>query len=455
MARERSTTDWWGGSLSQFTLRIFVALLLGVLLLAMWTLREALLLAFLAVLLAIAFQGPVRRLERWGLHRSLSILVTLAGLVLLLVVVGNMIVTVFVEQSRELIDQLPDAAEQARLEYEDLTAQYTWLPNVDWDQLTSEDASDFVTEQAGNLSRNIFPFLSGVGGVVANVVFVLFIALFFVGDPTDYVEGALSLVPRSYRPRALEILTRLENTLRAWFIGQMISMTMLGTMIFLLDAVILDLPSPLALGVIAGVMEFVPNFGSILSVVPAVLVALAKDPGLVPWVIVAYIGTQQVQSNLIMPRIMARQIELPAATVLMAQLIAAALFGFLGLLLAVPLTVVVMVLTREIYVRDALNSGRVRVETHYARDGSKHPVVISEAFRPDQLSPGEAAQLQAQGMDPFEYREGQVVEIVTPASPALEQTARNQQAVWLALLVLIAAQALALVRGLLAGGKQS
>ena len=181
----------------------------------------------------------------------------------------------------------------------------------------------------------------------------------------------------------------------------------------------------------------------------ALLIALAEDPALVPWVILVYLGTQQIQSNLIGPRLMSRQVDLPAAIVLISQVIASALFGFMGLLLAVPLAVVIMILIKEVYVTDMLNSRNARLETHFRPDGGEYFVVTTTAFRPEKLSPGEAARLMAQGRDPFEAAEGQIVEIITPPSPTAERAARGQQMVWVALLGLVVAQGLALLRSLI------
>lgn len=436
-------------SLTEYTLRLALTLFIIILLLAMWRLRDALMLTFLAAIVAIALQMPVNRLQRMGLSRGTSVIASMAGLVLIITLFFVLLVPVFVTQIRDLVDELPDAVEQAREEYDSQVEKHDWLPKVDWDKITEGSASDFVMEQAGQLSRNIFPFLTGVGGLIANLIFVFFIALFFVTDPANYLEGLLALVPNGYRPRALEIFVQLGETLRRWFIGQLISMTMSGILIGLVTGVILGLPNPVALGMISGVMEFVPNFGSILSVIPGVLIALAKDPALAPWVVVAYLITQQIQSNVIMPRIMSRQVSMPAATVLIAQVLAAALFGFLGLLLAVPLAVVVMVLLREIYVFDVLNTRSAQIEVRQRTDGVAYPVVVTVPYRPARLTPGEAANLAAQGQDPFQVADGQIVEIITPVSPALEQTARSQQVVWVALLALVAAQGMALVRTLL------
>jgi len=218
---------------------------------------------------------------------------------------------------------------------------------------------------------------------------------------------------------------------------------------------VLGLPNAAALGVISGLMEFVPNFGSIVAVVPAVIIALAKDPILVPFTILAYLLTQQIQSNVIMPRIMAHQVAIPAASILIAQIIGAALFGFLGVLLALPLAIVVMVLVREVYVHDILNARAARLETHTRPDGTEVRLVTTEVYRPETLTPGQAALARAGGEDLFSSSDGQIVEIITPHSPALEQTVRSQQAVWMAILALTVAQGVALVRSLLGAGVRS
>ena len=435
-------------TIGEWTLRVLVTLLLGSLFLALWELREIFLLTFLAIIVAIVLQVPVRRLEQLGLSRGLSILISTIGTVAVVVLLMILIVPVFVSQVADLIDQLPGFIDDAQLEYDQQAAQNDWLPEIDWDTVTEGSASDFVINQAANASRSVFPFLSGVGGVLTSTLFMFFIAVFFITEPVNYLEGLLTLVPRNYRPRALEIFEMLGTMLQRWFVGQLISMVMSGVLITFVTGVVLGLPNPVALGVISGLMEFVPNFGSIIAVIPAVIIALAEDPVLVPFTILAYLLTQQVQSNVVMPRIMSRQISIPAASILIAQIIGAALFGFMGVLLALPLAIVAMVLVREVYVYDVLNARAAELETHLRPDGTTFTVVSSDVYRPETVTPGEAARLQAEGRNPFDLGEGEVIEIITPPSPALEQAARGQQAVWAAILALTVTQALALVRDL-------
>lgn len=442
--------------LGEWVLRVTVAVLVVVLLLALWSVRNAVMQIFLALIVALALQGPIHRFEQMGMRRGWALLTTL---VLVLVVTGllaALLVSTFVEQMQDLVNQLPDTFDQVRAEYDRLAADSGVLPEIDWNaMMEGQEGSDWVSKQIASLSSRIFPFVSGLSGLIANAVFILVIALFFSGDPTNYLDGALTLVPQSYRPRALEILVGLADTLRAWFVGQIISMLTSGALITFLNAVLIGIPSPVALGVLSGIMEFVPNFGALVALGVAILVTLADDPAKIPLVILGYIVVQQIQSNLIMPRIMKRQINMPSAVVLAAQVIAASLFGFFGLLLALPLAVVVMVLVRETYVYDYLNSRTARVLTQRRPDGRVTAVVVSEPYRPEQLSPGEAARLLAEGQDLFASQEGQTVEIVTPPSPALEQAARGQQAVWVAVFTLVLAQALALIRTLLSGDERS
>jgi len=441
-ARSRMTLGEW-------TSRVFVALFLYVLFLGAWRLRDILLLAFFATILAIVLHVPVAALQRMGLPRGLSVLISLVGMIALVTLLVVLIVPVMAEQVSALANELPDLMQSARDQYDSLSRDYSWLPKINWDQVTEGSVPDFVMNQAGTMSREVFPFLSGVGGAITSLFFVLLIAIFFVLEPFNYLELLLMAVPRSYQPRALEIFHRLGTLLQRWFIGQMISMTSSGILIALTTGFIFKLPNAAALGVIAGVMEFVPNFGSSIALIPAIVIALAKDPILVPFVILNYLVVQQVQSNIIMPRIMSRQISMPAAAILLAQIIAGALFGVIGILLALPMAIVVKVLLREVYVTDLLNTAETRIETRTRANGTRFTVVTSRAQRPEQLSPGEAASLLAAGEDVFAAGEGQVVEIVTPPSPVAEQNARTQQVVLGAILALVAAQALALIHSLL------
>ena len=204
-------------SLGAWTQRVFVTLLLVALSVGVWALREVFLMTFLAIILAIVLHVPVRRLQRLGLRRSLSVFVSLAGSVLAVVLLLVLIVPVFAVQVRSLVDDLPDFIDQAQAAYDEQAVEQDWLPEIKWDSVTEGNASDFLIEQASKLPRNVFPFLSGIGGAITSTVFVFFITVFFITEPVSYLEALLTLFPREYRPRALEVFEQLAAMLHAYY----------------------------------------------------------------------------------------------------------------------------------------------------------------------------------------------------------------------------------------------
>jgi predicted PurR-regulated permease PerM len=137
--------------------------------------------------------------------------------------------------------------------------------------------------------------------------------------------------------------------MRKWLIATLISMAIIAAMTTT-GLLLLGIPAALALGLIAGLLQFVPTVGPIVSAVPAAVVALVVSPLHVLWVILLYLVTQQIESNMITPIVMRRAVDLPPALTLLTQALMTVLFGFLGLLLAVPLVAITMVLVRRLYV---------------------------------------------------------------------------------------------------------
>lgn len=190
-------------------------------------------------------------------------------------------------------------------------------------------------------------------GALASVVVILMIALYVSVEPSLYSKGLLRLLPLSRRARAKEIFGKLEHVLSWWFVGQSISMLILGTTttIFL---VILDVPLAFLLGLLTAVMTFVPNLGPLLAGIPTVIMALAQGPTTALYVLIFVIILQNVEGFFITPTIHRRIIALPPALILCVQLILASLIGFIGVFVAMPIVAVGMVLVRTLYVEDFL-----------------------------------------------------------------------------------------------------
>jgi hypothetical protein len=171
------------------------------------------------------------------------------------------------------------------------------------------------------------------------------------------VYGELSGAERAAgHRRAAELLDAIAHTLRLWLLGQLVAMVTVGTLATI-ALWVLDVPSPLALGLIAGLTEFIPILGPFMAAVPAILAALLVDPMKAVHVAIAYLVVQQVENHILQPLVQKEVVALPPLLTIFATVTFGLIFGPLGLLLATPLAVVALVAVRMLYVEDVLDSG--------------------------------------------------------------------------------------------------
>ncbi len=194
---------------------------------------------------------------------------------------------------------------------------------------------------------------SATFGVLADLYVIVFIGLFMMAQPEPYQKGIVKLAPLSKRARAQEVIDKLGTTLQRWIAGKLISMIVVAVLSSL-GLWILGVPLPLALGCIAGLLSFIPNFGPLIALVPAVLLGFTQGPNTALYVALLYIGIQAVESNLITPLVQKQMVYLPPAIILGGQVLLGILVGGLGLILATPILAIVMVLINMLYVEDVL-----------------------------------------------------------------------------------------------------
>jgi predicted PurR-regulated permease PerM len=328
--------------IAPFARRLILALALAAAALALWRLRYALLLIFVALLLAVFIRllaDPlVRRLR---LPDVLAVLISLL-VILTAVSTGVMLAGAeFSSQFREVVARLPQAWSRVAAFARDYGVPL-----------------DPQTLLGGPTLNSLAARAAGAVGValtlLGQIVVVLFAALFFALQPRLYREGAIALFPEGRaQERAREFLELLGNALKQWLFGQLTSMTIIGILVAV-SLSLIGAPSALVLGVLTGIAEFVPYVGAISAGLLATLVALSVSPETALMTLLTFIVVQQLEGNVITPLVMRRAVRLAPAVNIFALTALASIFGPAGVFVAVPTAVVVLVAVKYFWLRHGL-----------------------------------------------------------------------------------------------------
>ncbi len=357
---------------------VVVATLVGLQL--VWQARFLVLTTFLGVLLGLAAGQAVDWIQtKVRIKRGFAAPIVVFGTVILIALVGAWAGPTLASQSQELRAKLPEAV--TKLEVWLATNQPKILdaiappdstlrqrrPTPALNEPTPEDGASTLKSPApaprrlmGALSRQspkitsfAFGVLQSTLAVAAAAMLVIFLAIYIASDPDIYRRGLLALVPDYRRARFSELLALLSKTLKTWFATQLIAMLVIAVITTSALALI-GVRGALPLGVLAGILEFIPNVGPTLSAIPAILMGFADSPRLALIVVGVYAVIQFLENNLLIPFLMKEQLDLPPALTLVTQVIMAYVFGFLGLFVAIPLLATVVVTVRMLWVEDDL-----------------------------------------------------------------------------------------------------
>ena len=300
------------------------------------------------------------------MQRPLALVLCIAGLLLLVAGAAGVVVPPFLEEFSLLLQKLPEAG------------QTLVRMGVDWIDTISEaiygtDAFPDIDELELNGPRQLVPdgssLAAGVGsgllgllGLAGNLgngllrlLFVLAVALMISIQPQAYRNVGLQLIPSFYRRRGRRILDQCGAALSSWMVGVLISSVAVGFMAFV-GLSLLGVKLTTANALLAGMLNVIPNVGPTLSVVFPMAVALLDTPWMSLAVLALYVVIQNFESYVITPSVMHHQVKLLPGLTLAAQGIFTVIFGFKGLLLALPLAVCLQVVVRELVVRDVLDT---------------------------------------------------------------------------------------------------
>lgn len=338
----------------------------------LWFGRSVFLLGFFGVLLGITLSVAVDWLQRFRIPRGVgAALIVLLGLGAL-TGLGLLIAPQISDQFKELRDQLPQAIDRAERWIQQRGGGVAEIIQPAPDSAGAEapvGAGEGGAQQEGggkqvDLRRGLSQQLAGAGShffsvfsstvtVLGGLVILLFVAIFVASDPGLYHRGLMHLFPHRTRDKAGEVLSATATTLRRWLFMQMIAMVVIGS-VTTVTLLLLDIKAAIALGIVAGLLEFIPYVGPILAAIPAIAMALVDGPEKALYVAIAYTVIQQLEGVVLQPLLMKEGLELPPVITILGQALFSLVFGFLGLLLAVPLLATVMVPVKMLYVRDVV-----------------------------------------------------------------------------------------------------
>lgn len=332
------------GTLGGFVARALVVAAIACLLLLSWQLAEVFILVFGAIVMAAALVGMARQVRRF-LHvpARFSVLVTVLLLVALLGAMGWFVGDALTEQMAGIRERLPQA----------LTQVQQWLAQSRLGRELLEMLQDL--RQSGVSMPRLASAAGLTLGALGSALLVLILAVYLALDPPFYARGMVKLLPPAHRAHVSDALRDSGQGLICWLMGQGISMLFLGaaTMagLFAIQA-----PLALALGLVTGLLCFVPIFGAVAAGAISVLVAFTAGPQKALHVALLFLAIQQLEEYLVTPFVQRWAVALPPALTLVSALVFGILFGPLGVVFATPLMVVAMILINRLYV-ERLESG--------------------------------------------------------------------------------------------------
>ena len=344
---EHSKESWRGNLLTTGLALLTVAVLLFL----TWQMASSLLIVFAGVLFAALLDAAARALEPiipLGRAWRLTLVLLLLGAILGFGLVWG--AGKLPEQTRLLLQVMDSQLDILR---EHMLSYGVDLLGPEW----GRDFAQWLLSDQGRFLSHAHFVLGGASSLLTGTLVIVFLGILFAFDPADNRESLVMLVKPSYRARTREVLDEMGSVLRLWFVGQLIRIVLMTVCVWF-ALYWIGLPGPFVLGLQAGLSNFIPYLGPIVAGVPIALVAMPHGVSLLISAVVVYTIIQSVEGYVIGPLILRQAVETPPAITLVAIVLLGALFGVMGVALAMPLVAVGRVAIIRFYVEDYLGEGR-------------------------------------------------------------------------------------------------
>jgi predicted PurR-regulated permease PerM len=336
MASSNDTDTGW----SRLTRGAPFAVIVAVIIYILYRLLPVLELTALAALIALIFRTLLRGLQKIVKSPWLSILILIALIVGFGVLIVSFVIPSLITETQNLVVTLPHYLDALSRRVEQLHRANSLVPDISQGITQLQSA-------ANALLREVPPLLRETLGLPLELVATLILSLYMASDPQSLINGVLRLVPRRNHAKFLHFLSALSVRLRGWIFGTGVAMIFLG-LGATLGLCVLGIPSALAFGIIAGLLEVIPYVGTIVGTILPALVALSLSPVKMLLVLGLFLILNQVDAHLVQPLVMGKQVNLHPVMVILTFLVMGKLLGFFGVLLAVPIAAVIVTIIDEV-----------------------------------------------------------------------------------------------------------
>lgn len=311
-----------------------------------YPIRVVVLVFLLTLLLSTVMSAPVNYLSRQGMPRVWGTLAVFVGLLLGLQLVVEFVIAPLLDQTQRLLADFPALLAEVR-NFVNWLEEATRLDLAE--PLYAERLLEAAQDRVSGLSVET---VASAGYSIANIVYLVVVVLltstYAVLRPAPLVRGFVALFPAGRRQQVREMLDKMYWNVQRWVLGQFADKMIVGLLIGL-GLWVVGIPFALLLGILTGLLGLIPYVGIIVSLVPPVLLALASSPVDVLWVMLVYLLVLQLEAELIYPVVMSRAVSLHPAAIIFGLFVMSVFFGFVGLLLAVPLVAALQVMLRELW----------------------------------------------------------------------------------------------------------
>lgn len=333
----------------------------------LWEVQDVVFLAFIGVLFGVTLSAAADVAERrLRIPRAVAAPIILVLVLASIVGLTSLAAPQVASQVQDVRSQMPQVVGKVRGWVQaqaggvskmlaDTTGKTAKTAKTEKTEPPAKDSatSPSLPTSPSSIGHAFFAVFSSTLSALAGVILIIFITLFVAVDPGLYHRGLMHLFPHRHRKRAGEVLSAMAFSMRRWLVTQLIAMIVIG-LVTAGALALLGIRGAIALGIIAGLLEFIPFVGPIAAAVPAIAMGLLDSPQKALWVAIVFTVIQQSEGHLLIPLLMKDSLELPPVLTILSQAVMATVFGFLGLLVAVPVLGAGMVAVKLLYVEDVV-----------------------------------------------------------------------------------------------------